>query len=71
MVNLLVRSIGASGIRNAIAARAALPLLVEASAKLDFPDDAVEGLESNVESPKVVMASVRSPGGGGGRDWMT
>jgi hypothetical protein len=71
MVNLLVRSMGASGIRDAIAAWAALPLLVEALAKLDFPDDAVEGLESDVERPEVVMASVRSPGGGsGGRDRM-
>jgi hypothetical protein len=58
MVNLLVRSMGASGIREAIAARAALPLLMENSAKLDFPDKAVEGgLESDTERPKVVMAS--------------
>jgi hypothetical protein len=71
MVNLLVRSMGASDIRDAIAARAALPLLVEAPAKLDFLDDAVEGLESDVERPDVVMASVRSPGGGGGRDQIT
>jgi hypothetical protein len=72
MVTLLVRSMGASGIRDAIAAWAALPLLVEAPAKLDFPDEAVKVLESDVERPEVVMALVRSLGGGGsGRDQMT
>jgi hypothetical protein len=50
MVNLLVRSMGASGIRDAIAARAALPLFMENPAKLNFLDEAVEGgLESDTE----------------------
>jgi hypothetical protein len=64
---------GASGIRDAIAARVALPLLMENPAKLDFPDEAVEGgLESDTERPEVVMALVRSSGGGSsGRDWVT
>jgi hypothetical protein len=47
-------------------------LLIENPAKLDFPDEAVEGgLERDMERPEVVMASVRSPGGGGGRDRVT
>jgi hypothetical protein len=46
---------------------------MENPAKLDFPDEAVEGgLESDTERPEVVMASVRSSGGSGnGRDWVT
>jgi hypothetical protein len=72
MVNLLVRSMGASGIRDAIMARVALPLLMEMPAKLDFSEEAVEGgLESDTERPEVVMASVRFLGGGGGRDRVT
>jgi hypothetical protein len=44
---------------------------METPAMLDFPDEAVEGgLESDAERPEVVMASVRSPGGGC-RDQMT
>jgi hypothetical protein len=68
-----MRSMGASGIRDAIVARAALLLLVETPAKLDFSDEAVEGgLESDAEMLEIVMALVRSPGGGGGgRDHMT
>jgi hypothetical protein len=60
---------GTSGIHDVNTTRAALPLLMEMPAGVVLPDEAVEaGLESVEERPEVVMASLRTPGGGGGRD---
>jgi hypothetical protein len=42
MVNLFVRSMGASGIRDAITARAVLPELIETPERTVLPVEAVE-----------------------------
>jgi hypothetical protein len=65
MVNLFVRSMGASGIRDAITTRAVLPELIETPEMTVLPVEVVEWPEIAEEAPEVVMA--RSVCGGARR----